>query len=215
MEESNSQTSSNQTCDYLNILKQIEELSNLMIEWNNPDHVSREPLDISTLEAIFEKLTTDIKNLASLENFEKNAMFCISILNTIVRVSVLNEFSNATSRKPFQLMFQVLKEALEFLILPLLDESHPLRKVIDDKTISLPMLINDIFNSILMNLVKDDLIDTCFNRLLSNEIPSNEGKFLHIYYYRSIYVQKSKLILGKRGHHEDILQENFLSIYRL
>lgn len=172
MEESSSESTATEACDYLSLLQQIEELSNLAIEWNNLDPVSRKPFDISASETIFENLTLNIKNLSNRKNTEKNAMFCISILNTIVRISVINEFSYVISRKPFQSMFEELKTASEFFIFQLTDE-----------TISLPMLTNDIFNSILLNLVKDDLIKTCLSRLLSNDMPSDKGKFLHTHYY--------------------------------
>ena len=63
MEQSSSNTST-KTCDYLSLLRQIEELSNLVIKWNNPDHGLRERSNISPLKKIFEDLTIDIKKLA-------------------------------------------------------------------------------------------------------------------------------------------------------
>lgn len=63
MEESSSNTST-KPCDYLSLLCQIEELSNLVIKCNNPDHGLREPSVISALEEIFENLTINIKKLA-------------------------------------------------------------------------------------------------------------------------------------------------------
>lgn len=172
MEDNNSTTSSIKSCDYLSLLQAIDKLSNLVSDWNNPDRVLRKTWDISKIEAIFQELTVNIRLMCNQEesetgeeNFTKNTMFSVTILNAVVRVSVMDGFSYIISREPFQSMFKELNTASDRFIGSLINE-----------TVSLPMLSNDIFNSMLMNLVKDDLIDTCFKRLLSNDTLPNEGK---------------------------------------
>ena len=174
MEDSDSTTSTIRSCDYFSLLQAIDKLSNLATDGNSTSHVSRKSWDISVIEAIFDGLTANIqrmRNLAESEsneaNFKKNAMFCISILNTIIRVFVMDGFSYIISRQPFQSMFEELKAASECYVFSLTNEF-----------VTLPILASDIVNSMLLNLSTDDLIETCFKRLLSKDTPSDKGKIL-------------------------------------
>ena len=168
MEDNNSTTSIIRASDYLSLLQQIDKLTKLSTDWSNSDHVSKETCDISAIEAIFEELTDSIKRISKMENFRKNALLCITILNTILRLSATEGFNDIISRDSFQSMFNELKTALKFFIDPVMDG--------DD---SVSVIASEMMNSMLLNLVKNNLIETCFTRLLSNNTPCNKGKMFY------------------------------------
>ncbi|CAF3875760.1 unnamed protein product, partial [Adineta steineri] len=131
---------------YLSLLQEIDKLLNLSSNLNDSD--------LSEIETIFNNVTDSIDRLTNQMDFQKSTMFFITILNTIVRTSAINESDILLSRQAFQLMY----EKLNYFIMYILNEKD-----------CSPMFANDILDSIFLNLVKDDFVEICFKRLLSNE----------------------------------------------
>ena len=173
MEDDHSIISIKRSDNYYQLLQNIDEFSKLVTNTSTPGHVSTITDDASAIEKIFEDLTVNIQEMRDIvklenneENFKKNAIYSVSILNTIIRVSVIGRFDGAILGKSFQSMFARLIAKLENFI-PSFTEAVALY----------PMLASDMFNSMLLNLAEDNLLQTCFQRLLSNGALVNEGNF--------------------------------------
>lgn len=172
MDDDDSTAATRRSCNYHRFLQNIDKLSKLATDADVPDDVSRNTSDTAAIEEIVNQLTIDIQRMdnsveseSNEENFKKNAMCCVSLLNTIIRISVMARFNDAISRKPFRSMFARLITKLEDFIPSSTDRATPC-----------PIAARDIFNSIFLNLAKDNLLETCFNRLLSNGTLNNKGK---------------------------------------
>ena len=165
MDESDSTTLTAKEFNYLSLLQQIDKLLNLSTNSNNPHNAIEQPWDISEIEVIFKNLTVSIQGISKQMAFEKSAMFLISILNTIMRVSAIDGFGYIISQERFQSMFKVLQE-------------DSVIATVVNKPDSYPTLAGDMLESMLRNLVKDDFIETCFKRLLSNDTMPSKGNVL-------------------------------------
>ncbi len=155
MEERDSTKPETTKPNYISLLQEIDKLLNLSTKLNN--------LDISEIETIFNNVTENIDRISNQMTFQKSTMFVITIWNTILRISAIDGSDFLISRKPFQSIFDKLNQ----IILPI-----PFEK---DCT---PMHASDILDSMLLNFVKDDLVEICFKRLLSNERALTEGNIL-------------------------------------
>jgi len=164
MEESNSTTSEIRKPNYLSLLQEIDNLSNLSIDLNNPCNVTVETRDVSKIDTIFDNVTENINRISNQLTFQRRAMFLITIFNTLMRVCAAYESCFIISRTSFQLMFEQLDNLISS---------------ISDNEDYCPPYASDLFNSMFMNLAKDDLVNKCFKRLLSNEIISIIGNVIY------------------------------------
>jgi hypothetical protein len=155
MEESHWTPSETTKPNYLNLLREIDKLLNFSTNLNDSD--------VSEIETILNNITENIDRLSDQMTFQKSTMFLITILNAIVRISAIEGSDLLMSRKPFQSMFQKLNHLIT---------------CIGSGTDCSPMCASDILDLMLLNLVKDDFLEICFKRLLSNI-----GNVLHGSYY--------------------------------
>ncbi|CAF0946139.1 unnamed protein product [Adineta steineri] len=132
--------------NYLNLLQEINKLSSLSTNLNS--------MNITEIDTIFNNITKNIDRILDQMVFQKSSMFLITTFNIIVRISAIDGSDLFISRQPFQSMFEKLNNLIYY---------------IDTKKDYSPVITTDILDSILLNLVKDDFIEICFRRLLSNE----------------------------------------------
>ncbi|CAF4082043.1 unnamed protein product [Adineta steineri] len=137
--------------NYLNLLQEINKLSSLSTNLNS--------MNITEIETIFNNITKNIDRILDQMVFQKSSMFLITTFNIILRISTIDGSDLFISRQPFQSMFEKLNNLIY---------------CIDTKKDYSPVIATDILDSILLNLVKDDFIEICFRRLLSNETATTE-----------------------------------------
>jgi hypothetical protein len=167
MEENDSTSCERRKFTYLDLLQQMNKLCDLTTDLNNSRHLIKETCDIPEIEKIFNHVAENIKRISNEMPFHRRTILLISVLNTTLRLSALDGFALMMSREPFRLMFKEVDD----LIL----------NIARKEDLS-PTCASDILDSMLLNLLKDDLLQTCFNRLLSNDTISDTSKVL-------IYVQ--------------------------
>jgi hypothetical protein len=155
MEEHDSTTPETTKPNYISLLQEIDKLLNLSTNLNNSDN--------SEIETIFDNVTENIDRISEQMTFQKSTMFVITILNTIVRISAMDGSDFLISRKPFQSIFEKLNQFI--LPIPFTDNCTP-------------MHASDILDSMLLNFFKDNLVEICFKRLLSNETALTKGNVL-------------------------------------
>ncbi|UJR20242.1 hypothetical protein I4U23_023373 [Adineta vaga] len=149
MEEDNLATQKTTKLNYMNLLREINELSNLSTHLTNPN--------ISKIENIFNNVTKNIDQIWDQMTFEKSSMLLITISNTIMRISAIDESDLLISQKSFQSMYNSLND----LII----------RIYNRKECS-PIYASNILDAMFMNLIKDDLIENCRKRLHSTEVVS-------------------------------------------
>ncbi|CAF3641687.1 unnamed protein product [Adineta steineri] len=134
--------------NYLNMLQQIDKLSSLPTN-----------LNITEIETIFNNITENIDRILVPMVLQKRSIFLITTLNIIVRISAIDGSDLFISRQPFHSMFKKLNDLIDCIY---------------NKKDDLPVIGSDILDTILLNLVKDNFIEICFQRLLSNETVTAE-----------------------------------------
>ncbi|CAF3911191.1 unnamed protein product [Adineta steineri] len=152
MEELDHVTLETMKPNYLNLLREIDKLLSLSTN-----------LNINEIETIFNNITENIDRILDQMIFQKSSMFLITTLNIIVRISAVDGSDLFISRQPFQSMFKKLNHLI---------------KCIRNKKDYSPVNASDILDAILLNLVKDDFIEICFRRILSNETVTIKGNIL-------------------------------------
>ncbi|CAF3741624.1 unnamed protein product [Adineta steineri] len=151
MEELGYTTLGTTKSNYLNLLQEINKLSSLSTNLN--------AINITEIETIFNNMTENIDRISDQMVYHKSSMFLITTLNIIVRISAIDGSDLFISRQPFQSMFKKLNDLI-YCIATKKDYS--------------PVIATDIFDAILLNLAKDDFIEICFRRILSNETVRTE-----------------------------------------
>ena len=136
---------------YLRLLQEIDQLSSLSTR------------DTSEIVTVFNNVAESIDWVSDKKNFRKGSMLLITILNALVRISVIEGSSFIISQKAFQLTFKKLTYAIQ--------------EICDDED-RCSMYANDILDSMLINMVNGDFIEICFKRLLLNEKLSKPGNIL-------------------------------------
>jgi hypothetical protein len=167
MEENDSTSCERRKFTYLDLLQQINKLCDLTTGSNNSRRLIKETCDIPEIEKTFNHVAENITRISNEMPFQRGTMLLISVLNIILRLSALDGFGLMMSREPFRLMFEKVND----LIL----------NIKKNKDLS-PTCASDILDSMLLNLLKDDFLQTCFNRLLSNDTISNTSKILFLIY---------------------------------
>ncbi|CAF1029450.1 unnamed protein product [Adineta steineri] len=157
MEELGYTTLGTTKSNYLNLLQEINKLSSLSTNLN--------AINITEIETIFNNMTENIDRISDQMVYHKSSMFLITTLNIIVRISAIDGSDLFISRQPFQSMFKKLNDLI-YCIATKKDYS--------------PVIATDIFDAILLNLAKDDFIEICFRRILSNETVRTE-EFINNY----------------------------------
>ncbi|CAF0975572.1 unnamed protein product [Adineta steineri] len=173
MEELDDTTSETTKPNYLTLLQEINKLSSLSTNLNG--------MNITEIETIFNNMTENIDRILDQMIFKKSSMFLITTLNIIVRISTIDGSDLFISRQPFQSMFEKL--------------DHLVCCIDDNKKDYSPVIASDILDAILLNLVKDDFIEICFRRLLSNETVTIEGNIFFIILTIELYNNKIKPML--------------------
>ncbi|CAF1075544.1 unnamed protein product [Adineta steineri] len=143
--------------NYLNLLQEINKLSSLSTNLN--------AINITVIETIFNNVTENIDRISDQMVHHKSSMFLITTLNIIVRISAIDGSDLFISRQPFQSMFEKLNDLIY---------------CIGIKKDYSPVIATDIFDAILLNLAKDDFIEICFRRILSNETVTTKGNILSV-----------------------------------
>jgi hypothetical protein len=166
MEDSDSTTSDTRIVTYLDLLQGINTISNFISNWNESHFVVEEAPNISEIENIFIDVAENISEVLDQLLAERRPMFLITLLNITIRLSAIDQSGVITSQTPFQLMFEELTEQISN---------------IPDKQVTKPSLADDMLDSLLLNLIKDDFIDICFKRIFSSKTETMTGNVLFYY----------------------------------
>jgi hypothetical protein len=163
MTDSDSTTSDTKTITYLELLEGMNTISDFISDWNECHFVIAEASNISEIEIIFDDIAANIGKILDRKSFEIKGMFLISLLNTTIRFSAIDESGLITSQKPFQSMFQEIIEQISD---------------IPEEQVTKPALADDMLDSLLLNLIKNDFIDICFTRIFPNEKGTITGNMI-------------------------------------
>ena len=142
--------------NYLRLLEEIDQLSVLSTR------------DISEIETILKNVAESIDWISDQKNFRRGPMLLITILNALIRISVIEGSSYITSQKSFQLTYKKLSDSIG--------------EVLRDAN-RRSMCASDILDSMLRNLVNDNFIEICFKRFLSIEKLPKPGNILSCCHY--------------------------------
>lgn len=166
---SNSATSNvNVKCDYLWILEQIDTLEKLSADLNQPSNVIEHTWKIDELENIFKSIVETIGPLLKQMGIEKHAMLVCSIMNVIVRVAAVDKSNFIILREPFQTIYMTIRTLFW--------------NYSGNDNLS-PACLNDILNSCLTNLMKNNFLDFCLNRILTENVSTNYGEIIFDFIY--------------------------------
>lgn len=146
--------------NYFNLLQELDKLSKLI---NNVN----EYRDDVKVDIIFNNLAVNIEHVCEPTVAHRSAMFLVTILNTLIHIATVDKFDYIISLTSFQLLFQELK----YLIMK--------KNVCTTKR---SPYASNIRASMFMNLVKGDLAQKCFHRLLSTDTSSITGNILYKLY---------------------------------
>ena len=152
-------SNTNVKCDYLSLLEQIDTLEKLSADLNQPSN---------ELEDIFKNIVETIDPLLKQMGLEKRAILICSIMNVIVRVAAVDKSNFIILRKPFQTMYIKIRKLL--------------RIYADNDSLS-PVCLTDILNSCLTNLIKNNFLDFCLNRILIENVITDYGKIIFYFMY--------------------------------
>jgi len=170
-DEANSSLSTSNTnvkCDYLSLLEQIDTLEKLSADLNQPSNVIEHTWKVDELEDIFKNIVETIDPLLKQMGLEKRAILICSIMNVIVRVAAVDKSNFIILRKPFQTMYIKIRKLL--------------RIYADNDSLS-PVCLTDILNSCLTNLIKNNFLDFCLNRILIENVITDYGKIIFYFMY--------------------------------
>ena len=142
--------------NYLRLLEEIDQLSVLSTR------------DISEIETILKNVAESIDWISDQKNFRRGPMLLITILNALIRISVIEGSSFILSQQSFQLTFKKLSDFIGEILRDANRRS---------------MCASDISDSMLRNLVNDNFIEICFKRFLSNEKLPKPGNILSCCHY--------------------------------
>lgn len=144
--------------NYFNLLRKIDNILKLL-----PTKKTLDRDDLDEIDTISSRVTKNLGSIMKEMSFQRQSMFLVTLLNTLVRICAIDESGMILSRQEFQTMIDTLLNYIWHIFWKQTDNYHE--------------CLSDMLDSILMNLGKGGLIQTCFNRLLSHTTKSTTGKF--------------------------------------
>lgn len=181
MEEVDSTASEAIEPTYLQLLREINELTSLFRTFQSVHGSIEETVVISQLEAIFKNLTANMRRISQQTVIQQFALFIISIFNTIIRISALNSVESLVARESFQ---------------SLVNEVQCCIWLVGRQPDHFALCATHMLDSMFLNLIKDDFIEVCFKQLLSSVTTSTIGDNLRLYRdvsYRTISIRSFQL----------------------